>query len=61
MFEDEMRNLKVPYNLGLKTILICDTPSKENFVNYSTKNLVIFLRHFLSTSLNETNKIYVST
>tara|TARA_B100001121_G_scaffold148803_1_gene130340 strand:+ start:540 stop:1247 length:708 start_codon:yes stop_codon:yes gene_type:complete len=61
MFEDEMRNLKVPYNLGLKTILICDTPSKENFVNYSTKNLVIFLQHFLSTSLNETNKIYVST
>ena len=61
MFEDEMRNLKVPHYLGLKTILICDTPSKENFVNYSTKNLVIFLRHFLSTSLNETNKIYVST
>ena len=61
MFEDEMRNLKVPYDLGLKTILICDKQSNEKFVNYSTKNLVSFLHQFLSTSLNETNKIYIST
>ena len=58
MFEDEMRNLKVPYDLGLKTILICDKLPEERFVNYSTKNLVSFLQKFLSTYLNETTKIY---
>ena len=60
MFEDEMRNLRVPYDLGLKTILICDQPSNENFINYSTKNLVNFLQQIVSSSLNKKNKAYIS-
>ena len=55
MFEDEVRNLKVPFELGLKTILICDTPTNENYVDYSVENLPDFLRHIISTSLTEKN------
>jgi len=53
MFEDEVRNLKVPFDLGLKTILICDSPTNENYVDYSVKNLPDFLRQIISTSLLE--------
>ncbi len=55
MFEDEIRNLKVPFDLGLKTILICDRPTNENYVDYSTENLPDFLRQIISTSLTEKN------
>ena len=55
MFEDEIRNLKVPFDLGLKTILICDTPTNENYVDYSVENLPDFLRQIISTSLIEKN------
>lgn len=55
MFEDEIRNLKVPFELGLKTILICDRPTNENYVDYSTENLPDFLRQIISTSLTEKN------
>ena len=55
MFEDEIRNLKVPFDLGLKTILICDTPTNENYVDYSVENLPDFLRQIISTSLTEKN------
>ena len=53
MFEDESRNLKVPFDLGLKTILICDRPKNENHVDYSVENLPDFLRQIISTSLLE--------
>ena len=53
MFEDEVRNLKVPFDLGLKTILICDSPTNENYVDYSVENLPDFLRQIISTSLLE--------
>ena len=55
MFEDEVRNLKVPFDLGLKTILICDTPTNQNHVDYSVDNLPDFLRQIISTSLKEKN------
>jgi len=55
MFEDEIRNLKVPFDLGLKTILICDTSTNENYVDYSAENLPDFLRQIISTSLKEKN------
>ena len=42
MFEDEVRNLKAPFDLGLKTILICDSPTNETYVDYSVKNLARF-------------------
>ena len=55
MFEDEVRNLKVPFDLGLKTILICDTPSNENYVDYLVGDLPDFLRQIISTSLIDKN------
>ena len=55
MFEDEIRNLKVPFYLGLKTILICDTTANENYVDYSVENLPDFLRQIISTPLIEKN------
>ena len=55
MFEDEIRNLKVPFDLGLKTILICDASTNENYVDYSVENLPDFLRQIISTSLTEKN------
>ena len=59
MFEDEIRNLKVPFDLGIKTILICDTPTKEKYVDYSVENLPDFLRQIISTSLIGKNEIII--
>jgi len=44
MFEDEVRNLKVPYKLGLKTILVSDVQSNRQYVEYTTNCLPDFLR-----------------
>ena len=59
MFEDEVRNLKAPFDLGLKTILICDSPTNETYVDYSVKNLPDFLRQIISTSLIGKNEIII--
>ena len=48
MFEDEERNLVVPFRLGLKTILVSDVKSNEKYVNYSIKHLSDFLRQITS-------------
>ena len=48
MFEDEERNLEVPFKLGLKTILVNDGPSNGKYVNYSIKRLSDFLRQITS-------------
>ena len=50
MFEDEVRNLEVPFKLGLKTILISDIQSDETYVNYTIKRLSDFLRQITSNS-----------
>ncbi len=44
MFEDEVRNLEVPYKLGLKTILVSDVQSNRKHVEYTTNCLPDFLR-----------------
>ena len=44
MFEDEVRNLEVPYKLGLKTILVSDVQSNRKYVEYTTNCLPDFLR-----------------
>ena len=51
MFEDEERNLEVPFKLGLKTILVSKVKSNEKYVNYSTKRLSDFLRQITSNPL----------
>ncbi len=48
MFEDEERNLKVPFKLGLKTILVSDVQSNVEHVSYSIKRLSDFLRQITS-------------
>ena len=48
MFEDEERNLAVPFKLGLKTIFVSDVKSNEKYVNYSIKHLSDFLRQITS-------------
>ena len=48
MFEDEERNLEVPFKLGLKTILVSDVQSNKKYVNYSIKRLSDFLRQITS-------------
>ena len=53
MFEDEVRNLEVPFKLGLKTILISDIQSDKKYVNYTIKCLSDFLRHITSNSFKE--------
>jgi putative hydrolase of the HAD superfamily len=52
MFEDEVRNLEVPFKLGLKTILVSDVQSNKKYVNYSIKYLSDFLRQITSHSLD---------
>ena len=49
MFEDEVRNLEVPFKLGLKTILVSDVQSNKNFVDYTIKCLSDFLRQITSS------------
>ena len=51
MFEDEERNLEVPFKLGLKTILVGDVQSTGKYVNYSIKRLSDFLRQITSNPL----------
>jgi len=48
MFEDEERNLEVPFKLGLKTILVSDVQSNGKYVSYSIKSLSNFLRKITS-------------
>ena len=50
MFEDEVRNLEVPFKLGLKTILVSDVQSSEKYVDYKIHHLSDFLRQINSYS-----------
>ena len=50
MFEDEVRNLEVPFKLGLKTILVSDIQSNNKYVDYTIKCLSDFLRQITSSS-----------
>ena len=57
MFEDEERNLVVPFKLGVKTILVNDVKSNEKYVNYSIKHLSDFLRQITSNPFKLKNLI----
>ena len=48
MFEDEERNLEVPFKLGLKTILVSDIQSNKKYVDYTIRCLSDFLRKITS-------------
>ena len=50
IFEDEVRNLEVPFKLGLKTILVSDVQSNKKYVDYTIKCLSDFLRQITSNS-----------
>jgi len=50
MFEDEVRNLEVPFKLGLKTILVSDVQSNKKHVDFTIKCLSDFLRQITSNS-----------
>jgi putative hydrolase of the HAD superfamily len=43
MFEDDPRNLKVPKEMGLTTVLISSTPNHNNFIDYQAPDLEEFL------------------
>ena len=50
MFEDEVRNLEVPFKLGLKTILVSDVQSNKKYADYTISCLSDFLRQITSNS-----------
>lgn len=43
MFEDDPRNLAVPYDLGMRTIHVAPTPHIADHIDYHTDNLSAFL------------------
>ena len=50
IFEDEVRNLEVPFKLGLKTILVSDVQSNKKYADYTINCLSGFLRQITSNS-----------
>ena len=48
MFEDEPRNLKVPYLLGMKTVFVAPKAQEEKFINFHTKCLSGFLKQLIT-------------
>ena len=48
MFEDEARNLAVPFSLGMRTILVNGTrPEKADYIDFETHDLTAFLRQIV--------------
>ena len=48
MFEDEARNLAVPFSLGMRTILVNGTrPEKADNIDFETHDLTAFLRQIV--------------
>ena len=43
MFEDEERNLAVPFSLGMQTVLVHPEPAKDDYVHHHTDDLPAFL------------------
>jgi putative hydrolase of the HAD superfamily len=44
MFEDDPRNLAVPHQMGLATVLVAPEPTGHGHIHYHTDNLTRFLR-----------------
>ncbi len=47
MFEDEPRNLKVPHQLGMKTIFVSPESKDEHYIDFHTSKLSGFLKHLI--------------
>ncbi|MEM9435014.1 MAG: pyrimidine 5'-nucleotidase [Pseudomonadota bacterium] len=47
MFEDDVRNLAVPYDLGMRTVHVADAPEAKDFVDHHTENLSDFLKQLV--------------
>jgi putative hydrolase of the HAD superfamily len=47
MFEDDLRNLAVPHALGMRTVLVAETPSEAAHVHHHTDDLPRFLTALL--------------
>ena len=47
MFEDEPRNLKVPHQLGMKTIFVSPESKDEHYIDFHTSELSGFLKHLI--------------
>ena len=44
MFEDEVRNLAVPFEMGLRTVHVAPEPTGDDYVHFHTDDLTVFLR-----------------
>jgi putative hydrolase of the HAD superfamily len=53
MFEDECRNLKVPSQLGMKTVFISPEQKVPNYVDITHPNLEIFLSKLVEVCFPE--------
>lgn len=43
MFEDDPRNLKVPHDLGMRTVLVAPEPEAQDYIQHHTPDLAAFL------------------
>ena len=48
MFEDEVRNLAVPYEMGMRTVHVAPSPAEEAFVHHHTDDLAGFVTQVCS-------------
>jgi hypothetical protein len=48
MFEDEARNLAVPYSMGMRTVHVAPTPQDLHYVDFHTDDLNGFLGKILN-------------
>ena len=46
MFEDDARNLAAPHAMGMRTVLVAETPERADHIHHHTEDLVAFLRRF---------------
>lgn len=44
MFEDDPRNLMVPFEMGMQTVLVAPEPTQREFIGFHTASLEAFLR-----------------
>lgn len=47
MFEDDPRNLVVPHGLGMKTVLVADTPTQADHIQFHAPDLTAFLSRLI--------------
>jgi len=50
MFEDEPRNLAVPYELGMRTVHVAPTPEAADYIQHHTNDLTAFLSQLIDVA-----------